>query len=137
MTNKAIGYLRVFNKEKEEIAFIELQLGNNMLGRLYEDENGKLEVIEDSFLSRKHFVIETEKDQYNRIRFFLRDNISTNTTWLKYNKKGTVKKLENNDLLELSDGDTILGGETYFTLEINPEWLGNNESGSNTTLIRD
>jgi pSer/pThr/pTyr-binding forkhead associated (FHA) protein len=137
MENGSVGHLRAFNKEKKNVALIELHFGSNTVGRLYEKENEKFEMIEDPFLSRKHFVIETEKDQYNRIRFFLRDDISTNTTWLKNNKKGSIKKLENNDLLELSNGDTILGGETYFTLEINPELLENNESVSNTSIIKD
>jgi pSer/pThr/pTyr-binding forkhead associated (FHA) protein len=134
--NRIVGRLRVQNKTRKEIALIELQMGENSIGRASDSENENFELMNDHFLSRKHFIIETEEDSYSRIRFYLKDeNLSTNGTWLRYNKNGTIKKLEAKDFLELSNGDTILGGETYFVIEINPELLEYNQSVSNTSVI--
>ena len=118
MAKTKTGELIVKDKNKNEIASLDLFLGENIIGRISGEQIAQDTLLQDRFLSREHFIVDVEKDSYDRTRFFLRDNRSSNGTWLKHHKNGTVRKLEEKDSLELSGEDTILGGETYFVLKI-------------------
>lgn len=126
METNTIGHLNVHNKSEELIAQLELHVGENVIGRLAGEQTGQPALVEDAALSRMHFIIQVEKDEHGRVRFFLKDNHSTNGTFLKSAKlardeassQNSRRKVESKDYLQLENGDTILGGNTRFILVI-------------------
>jgi len=121
METESAGKLHIYRKENEKKVLIrtsDLQIGNNTVGRPSKEKPADIEIPNDDYMSRRHFIIDVYRDsRHNRLHYTLSDNHSRNGTFFYCEVSKSQHKLKTDDEVSVAKGDEIRAGKTYFRIE--------------------